>query len=435
MQAPKNYFTMNNTINKIVSFITPKKSLNETTQKELQEIIQQNPYFAPAQLVYAAKLKQDKSFQLKTQVQKAGLFFTNSRWLQYQLLEVEVMENKVEPTIQANETTVLKNSIVIENNSFVAAKELEELSIIVEEPIKNSIEEKVDSTANSFIPNITIPSVVEVKNILESIDFSVKDDVVTDELIVAEPIESTTEETIVLENVVKEIVVSEPLVNEIEQPKAIEKEEAPEFVNDIHAEIAALKANWAKTHSNEYLEEINKPNEEPIAPIVEEKVEVIKPVALDNQNFISQNISNSLSAFKDTLKKPAESFETEKLSFETEPYYTIDYFESLGIKFDYTKEPTDKLTSKMLKFTDWLKKMKNNQYVPEVKEDPELDKAIQNIASASNVSKETVTETMAEVFAKQGKKEQAIQLYIKLSFLIPAKSTYFANQIKELKGI
>ena len=90
----------------------------------------------------------------------------------------------------------------------------------------------------------------------------------------------------------------------------------------------------------------------------------------------------------------------------------------------------------MLKFTDWLKKMKNAK--PEnvvVEEDPELDKVISNIATASNQSKEIVTETMAEVFAKQGKIEKAIQLYIKLSFLIPDKTTYFAAKIKELKGI
>ena len=67
--------------------------------------------------------------------------------------------------------------------------------------------------------------------------------------------------------------------------------------------------------------------------------------------------------------------------------------------------------------------------------DPELEKAIQNIAKTSIEAKEIVTETMADVFIKQGKVSKAIQLYIKLSFLDPTKSTYFASKIQQLKGI
>jgi hypothetical protein len=42
---------------------------------------------------------------------------------------------------------------------------------------------------------------------------------------------------------------------------------------------------------------------------------------------------------------------------------------------------------------------------------------------------------MADVFIKQGKVDKAIQLYIKLSFLDPHKSAYFATKIQQLKGI
>jgi hypothetical protein len=46
-----------------------------------------------------------------------------------------------------------------------------------------------------------------------------------------------------------------------------------------------------------------------------------------------------------------------------------------------------------------------------------------------------VTETMAEVLEKQGQLDKAIQLYIKLSFINPEKSAYFAAKIQQLKGI
>jgi hypothetical protein len=46
-----------------------------------------------------------------------------------------------------------------------------------------------------------------------------------------------------------------------------------------------------------------------------------------------------------------------------------------------------------------------------------------------------LTETMAEVLAKQGQIDKAIQLYIKLSFSNPEKTAYFADKIQQLKGI
>lgn len=152
----------------------------------------------------------------------------------------------------------------------------------------------------------------------------------------------------------------------------------------------------------------------------------------ENKEKIAPSLD--LTTLKANWEKPID--EEAKLPFEAEPYYTIDYFASQGIQFDFNKEPHDKLTTKMLKFTDWLKKMKGIK--PEnivFEEDEELNKTIQNIALNSNESKEIVTETMAEVFAKQGKTDKAIQLYIKLSFLIPNKSSYFATKIQELKGI
>lgn len=46
---------------------------------------------------------------------------------------------------------------------------------------------------------------------------------------------------------------------------------------------------------------------------------------------------------------------------------------------------------------------------------------------------EIISETLAQILAKQGKTEQAIQLYEKLCLKIPEKSSYFAAQIKNLK--
>lgn len=46
---------------------------------------------------------------------------------------------------------------------------------------------------------------------------------------------------------------------------------------------------------------------------------------------------------------------------------------------------------------------------------------------------ELVSESLAEVYAKQGKKEKAIEMYQKLSLLNPEKNTYFAARIEKLQ--
>ena len=50
-------------------------------------------------------------------------------------------------------------------------------------------------------------------------------------------------------------------------------------------------------------------------------------------------------------------------------------------------------------------------------------------------AKSVYTETLAEIYAKQGLTSQAIEVYSKLILLYPEKSTYFASLIENLKQI
>ena len=44
-----------------------------------------------------------------------------------------------------------------------------------------------------------------------------------------------------------------------------------------------------------------------------------------------------------------------------------------------------------------------------------------------------ISETLAEILIRQGKKEKAIEVYRKLIWKFPQKKVYFAAQIEELK--
>jgi hypothetical protein len=148
----------------------------------------------------------------------------------------------------------------------------------------------------------------------------------------------------------------------------------------------------------------------------------------------NSKISNLLSSQFADFKKPVN--EEEELEISKEPMHTIDYFASQGIKIDLSKIPQDKLTTHLRRFTDWLKYMKSDNPNPiDLGTNQDLEEAVEIIAKTSNEEREIVTETMADVLQKQGHLDKAIQLYIKLSFINPEKSAYFASKIQHLKGI
>ncbi len=116
-----------------------------------------------------------------------------------------------------------------------------------------------------------------------------------------------------------------------------------------------------------------------------------------------------------------------------EPFHTVDYFASQGIKITEQPGSNDRLGVQMKSFTEWLKSMKKINATQLPGGDEQTDKKIQQIAEDSNVAGEVVTEAMAEVLAKQGKSDKAIEVYEKLTLLNPSKSVYFAAQISILK--
>lgn len=123
---------------------------------------------------------------------------------------------------------------------------------------------------------------------------------------------------------------------------------------------------------------------------------------------------------------------TAELSFE--PFHTVDYFASQGIKFKEEEKPRDKFGLQLKSFTDWLKTMKRLP-VTEIAKTVEAisEKKVEQLAEHSLAERDVVTETMAEVWEKQGNAVKAIEIYNKLSLLEPSKSPYFAAKIEELK--
>lgn len=347
---------MNAALTNSIFALTQKNSITDVNADELAHLISEYPYFAPAQLAYAVKLKEDHHYKSDEQLQKTALYFSNPQWLEYQFMngnltqinplneEVHEVATPVEP-IAATVTSPAPEEPIIEKAAELVPEKTE----------------PVTETATHQESKFEIPTVETVKDMMYHIDHPVK------------------------------------------QPVAISQTEQ---------------------HTLPATEE---EKDDAIAP-------TLSAYSPETEDIQMQKLSSVLTNQIADFNKPVT--EDTKLEFEKGPFYTIDYFASQGIKFDPAKQPTDKLSQQLMTFTDWLKKMKNQSPNPQdLGTDPELENAIQGIANSSNEAREIITETMAEVFIKQGKLDKAVQLYIKLSFLDPEKSAYFAAKIQELKGM
>ena len=117
-----------------------------------------------------------------------------------------------------------------------------------------------------------------------------------------------------------------------------------------------------------------------------------------------------------------------------EPFHTVDYFASQGIKPVQDDKPKDRFGQQLKSFTEWLKLLKTTP-VQQISQQSEkiAEENVTTLAVHSIEDRNVETEAMAEVWIKQGQAEKAIAIYHKLSLLNPSKSSYFATLIENLK--
>lgn len=131
---------------------------------------------------------------------------------------------------------------------------------------------------------------------------------------------------------------------------------------------------------------------------------------------------------------PSLSAEVPAGALAFEPFHTVDYFASQGIKLSQEDLPKDKFGKQLMTFTAWLKTMKKLPASEQAKNmDPQAEAKVETMAAHSVNSSDVVTETMAEIWIKQGQPQKAAAIYKKLSLLHPSKKAYFAAKLENLK--
>jgi hypothetical protein len=229
---------------------------------------------------------------------------------------------------------------------------------------------------------------------------------------------NTAGNAVVIQKEITETVITHPLVEEVIEKAEEQVVPEPEIVSPIETErttepeekivVQEIKQDLLSDLPQTINEQLETNNQQPsLAETIEEKPATI------------------------TLQ-PA----TTDLPLAFEPFHTVDYFASQGIKVKLEDNPPDKFTKQLRSFTEWLKTMKKlpvtEEVVPATNETSE--KKVEQLAEVSLTDSNVVTEAMAEVWAKQGNSQKAIEIYHKLSLLEPAKSPYFASRISDLKN-
>jgi hypothetical protein len=209
------------------------------------------------------------------------------------------------------------------------------------------------------------------------------------------------------------------------------------FFNNPHWLNFQLIQTETTVEEVELVQEMEAVQDTPVIESVDIKAAepVLEPVDdLPDNTEEAESIETEIEPMHIELKMTEEKADLDE-GMLFEPMHLVDYFASQGIKLSEEVQTADKLGKQLKSFTEWLKTMKKVHVENEAAATGETDGAIQSLAESSNAQAEILTESMAEIFARQGKTGKAGELYQKLSLLNPAKSAYFAAKIENLKGI
>lgn len=256
------------------------------------------------------------------------------------------------------------------------------------------------------------------------------------------------EELPVYVEVAPEILTEDPLAITPEADQQVEDildKTVPEEIR-VPEEVEETVAAMATTPDTVIVEQITSPAA--LRDTDDTTLNNESPTAIDPLEHVTTTETETqlqAAAGEPSIPFPAfkiEPIDPAKAELVFEPFHTVDYFASQGIRFKEEVKPTDKFGVQLKSFTDWLKSMKKLP-VTEIAKLAEAntsqsalaEKKVEELAEHSIAGKDVVTETMAEVWEKQGNHAKAIGVYEKLSLLEPSKSTYFASKIADLKKI
>ena len=381
-------------IEPLLKTILGKDNIADCGLSELQSLTRQYPYFAPLHLLLAEKIRTLDEDLYEQQLEKASLYVHKPLWLHYLL-----NKGKFGFEILEKEQTEGLN----EEKRIAGLANVHDVITITE--IREEVEETIPEPDN-------FPQ--EIANTLQN-EQPGKDEINTEVEIRQDDEEEKT-------NTINETGLTEDEILKQEIANTVQNEPAEE-IEMVHDE---------QTNVETAVETIN----EPLELNTEKKEDHFSIPHVEDDEDEKDEESYKEDGDLPHLHIPSLKIEPLKetgndLLFE--PYHTVDYFASQGIKEKSEGIPKDRFSHQLKSFTEWLKSMKKiTEEGIETQLDAGSEAKVQTLATHSIADTEILTETMAEVWIKQGDWQKAAEVYHKLSLQNPSKSHYFAAKIKSL---
>ena len=432
----------------------------------LEKNIEEYPASSVVRFMWLYHLKKNNNPSINEVFKQTGVYLNNPLWMEYQLSKSEIDINTV--SARLNESfgqEEISQNLISENENHNPANFNEQKSeaeiapeAVNEEILQNPISEnefteiKNEEIINEPVGEIENENSADLNE--QKLEEEITPDTVNEEILQNPILENETSE------IKNEEIINEP-PGEIENKNSAdlneqkpEAEIAPDTVNQeipqnpiSENEFTEIKNEEVTNEPSEEIEHENTANineQKPEEEILPEAVnqEIAQNPILENEE---DNINEDQSVFQ---VNPAEVNQTlsdkpfspnenhgEEMPIPFEPLHTVDYFASQGIKLSEEALANDHLGQQVKSFTAWLKTMKKLHPGQLPEQNEVIEKIIQSSSEASNQNANVLTEAMAEVLVKQGKREKAVGMYEKLSLINPSKSAYFAAKIENLKTI
>ncbi len=445
----------------------------------IEKNVQDYPASSVARFMLLYHLKKNNDPRFDDQAKQAGIYLHNPYWMEFQLAKLQSGNSNIlvddqegsvsseedkngeatEWTEQDADTLVEKNEEENETGNIEVKEQIPENLSLENETIRTENEENFNEPGGANF-NEEQNQLIEQETKEEDLPVPVNEQI-------SENLPSEIE-SIITQN---EENFNEPggaNFNE-EQNQLVEQEtkeeDLPAPVNEQIPENLPWESVITEDINEEFVEKTNEDavlnNEIVEVPLVEEATEnlvtdeKLAEVQSEQQNETVSSAEEELANFnkdesvqdikvpQEQENSPAEAVDDidaankadEDVAIPFEPLHTVDYFASQGIRLNEESLNNDQLGKQVKSFTAWLKSMKklHPDQLPEQNE--VIEKLIQTSSDASNQHANVLTEAMAEVLVKQGKREKAIEMYEKLSLINPSKSAYFAAKIESLKTL
>lgn len=421
--------------------------LEDADVTSMEQLVLQYPYYAPLQYILAKKYRQVNNTRYKPQITKTAVFFSNPHWL---------------------------NDLLLSDGTTSSAEAFTNASVNGTHPVQDVLPPQTDVVLPEQNPEHGIAEALTIEpqqDTEESMD--------PDDPGLTQPIAEREEDQLLAQQDESGYEANIPSFNEGVAPDTPPAENNTEPLSDSEIIPAELQEDIVQEIPDAFPEDINEDAAETgrPAPLVETGSDMSKDRWVESDTATADGLGEATISGSNPMNlepeeespgslgapgmdagehttvpenrepaSPADNLSGNPVKsgssaspdqdnfplIPIEPLYAVDYFASQGIKLK-DEDGKDKLSQKLRSFTEWLKTMKRIH--PEKLEqemDSRTSTVIQHIAEHSNELEDVVTEAMAEVYARQGLRNKAAEVYQKLSLLNPNKRAYFAAKISKL---